>query len=149
VKKLALAGLAALLAATPAQSQFVGNNPGNAPWKAGPAALPKGAKMILVSGNPAKKGPYTIQIRYPAGYRIGPHRYPSEVRFKILNGGLTYGLGTDTRSGIRSLTKGASGKVPANTYYYASTSLGATLEFTGTGPISVEYARAKDDPRKK
>jgi hypothetical protein len=149
VNRLALAGLVALFAASSAQSQYVGNNPGNAPWKAGPAALPKGAKMILVSGDPAKKGPYTIQIRYPAGYKIGPHRYPSDVRFKILNGGLTYGIGTDTRSGIKSLTKGASGKVPAKTYYYASTSLGATLEFTGTGPISVEYARAKDDPRKK
>ena len=149
MKRVALAGLVALFAATPGQTQFVGNNPGNAPWKAGPAALPKGAKMILVSGNPAKKGPYTVQMRYPAGYKIGPHRYPSEVRFKIINGGLTYGLGTDTRSGIKSLTKGTSGKVPANTYYYASTSLGATLEFTGTGPISVEYARAKDDPRQK
>lgn len=149
MNKLAFAGLVALFAATSAQTQFVGNNPGNAPWKAGPAALPKGAKMILVSGDPSKKGPYTVQMRYPAGYKIGPHRYPSEVRFKILNGGLTYGLGTDTHSGIKSLTKGTSGKVPAKTYYFASTSLGATLEFTGTGPISVEYARAKDDPRKK
>ena len=149
MNKLAFVGFVALLATSSAHSQFVGNNPGNAPWKAGPAALPKGAKMILVSGDPAKKGPYTVQMRYPAGYKIGPHRYPSEVRFKIINGGLTYGLGTDTRSGIKSLTKGTSGKVPANTYYYASTSLGATLEFTGTGPISVEYARAKDDPRQK
>jgi hypothetical protein len=149
VNRFAFVGLVALFAATSAQTQFVGNNPGDAPWKSGPAALPKGAKMILVTGDPAKKGPYTVQMRYPAGYRIGPHRYPSEVSFKILNGGLTYGLGTDTHSGIKSLTKGTSGKVPANTYYYASTSLGATLEFRGTGPISVEYARAKDDPRKK
>ncbi|HET6942447.1 MAG TPA: hypothetical protein VFH89_09825 [Sphingomicrobium sp.] len=149
MNKLAIAGFVALLATSSAHSQFVGNNPGNAPWKAGPAALPKGAKMILVSGDPAKSGPYTVQMRYPAGYKIGPHRYPSEVRFKILNGGLTYGLGTDTRSGVKSLTKGTSGKVPANSYYFASTSVGATLEFTGTGPISVEYARAKDDPRKK
>ena len=149
MNRLAFVGFGALLATSSAHSQFVGNNPGNAPWKAGPAALPKGAKMILVSGDPSKRGPYTVQMRYPAGYKIGPHRYPSEVRFKIINGGLTYGLGTDTRSGIKSLTKGASGKVPANTYYFASTSLGATLEFTGTGPISVQYARAKDDPRKK
>jgi len=149
VKNLAIAGLATLIAASAAQSQFVGNNPGNAPWTAAPAGLPKGAKMILVSGNPAQVGPYTVRMRYPAGYRIGPHRYPSEVSFRIITGGLTYGLGTDTHSGIKSLTKGTTGTVPANTYYYASTSVGATMEFKGTGPISIEYARAKDDPRTK
>jgi hypothetical protein len=149
VRKAVFAAIAALLAAAPAQSQFVGNNPGNAPWVPAPAGMPKGAKIIVVSGDPAKEGPYTVQMRYPAGYRIGPHRYPSEVSFKILNGGLTYGLGTDTHSEIKSLTKGTTGTVPANTYYYASTSIGATMEFTGIGPISIEYARAKDDPRKK
>jgi hypothetical protein len=110
--------------------------------------MPKGVKMIVVSGDPAKEGPYTIHMRYPAGWRIGPHRYPSDVSFKIVTGGLTYGLGTDTHSGIKSLTKGATGTVPANTFYYASTAVGATMEFSGTGPISIEYAKPKDDPRK-
>ena len=149
MKRLVFLGLVALVAASTAQSQFIGNNPGNAPWGPGPAGLPKGAKMILVSGNPTKEGPYTVRMRYPAGYRIGPHRYSSAVSFKIITGGLTYGLGTDTHSGIKSLIKGRTGTVPANTYYYASTSMGATMEFKGTGPMTIEYARAKDDPRKK
>lgn len=149
MNKLAIAGFVTLIAATSGHSQYARNNPGNAPWVAAPAGLPKGAKMILVSGNPANAGPYTLQMRYPPGYRIGPHRYTSDVSFKILTGGLTYGLGTDTHSPIKSLTRGATGKVPANTYYYASTSAGATLEFKGTGPIAIEYAKPKDDPRKK
>lgn len=148
MKMLFLAGAAALLAASAANSQYVGNNPGNAPWGPGPAGLPKGAKMILVSGNPANAGPFTVRMRYPAGYRVGPHRHSTEVSYKIITGGLTYGLGTDTHSAERSLTKGKVGVIPANNYYYASTSLGATLEFKGTGPLTVEYAKAEDDPRK-
>ena len=37
--------------------------------------------------------------------------------------------------------------IPANTYHFASTSVGATVEFSGTGPFRIEYAEAKDDPR--
>jgi hypothetical protein len=37
--------------------------------------------------------------------------------------------------------------VPANTYTSGSTAIGATVEFTGTGPYKIEYANAKDDPR--
>lgn len=149
MNKIAFAGFVALLAASPAQSQFVGNNPGDAPWGPGPAAMPKGAKMIVVSGDPAKAGPYTIRLYYPPGYRVGSHRHPTDVSYKIINGGLTFGLGTDKHSGIKSLTRGSSGTVPANTYYFASTSLGATMEFSGIGPLSIEYAKQKDDPRKK
>lgn len=148
MKVVVLAGLVSLLAASAGQAQYVGNNPGYAPWGPGPAGMPKGVKMIVVSGDPATAGAYTIHMRYPAGYRIGPHRHPTEVSYKIITGGLTFGMGADTHSEIKSLTKGSSGVVPANTYYYASTSVGATLEFTGTGPLTIEYARAKDDPRK-
>ena len=142
MNKLMLVSLVSL-AATGAQAQYVGNNPGKAPWGAGPTGMPKTVKMIVVSGDPALAGPYKIRLRYPPGYRIGPHRHPNEAKFEIITGGLTYGMGTDKHSEVTSLTKGGMGVVPANTYYYASTAVGATVEFTGTGPYKIEYAKPK------
>jgi quercetin dioxygenase-like cupin family protein len=150
MNKLALATSLALFAASSAQSQYIGNNPGNAPWGAGPSGMPKGVKMIVVSGDPAKEGPYTIRLRFPAGYAIGPHKHPTEEQLKVVSGGLTFGFGTsEKRTAVKRLTKGATATVPANAYHFASTSVGATVEFAGTGPFRIDYAQAKDDPRTK
>lgn len=147
MRKIVLVGLAALLCASAAQAQYTGNNPGRANWGPGPAGMPKGVKMIVVSGDPAKAGPYKIRLRFPAGYKTGPHRHPTEERLKIVTGGLTFGMGPSKSTGVKSLTKGSTATVPANTYHFASTSVGATVEFEGTGPFRIEYANRKDDPR--
>jgi hypothetical protein len=147
MNRLILAGLTAALCATAAQSQYRGNNPGNLPWGPGPAGMPKGVKMIVVSGDPTKSGPYKIKLRFPAGYKIGPHRHPTEEKLRIITGGLTFGMGPSKQTELKSLTKGSVATVPANTYHFASTSVGATVEFEGTGPFEIGYAERKDDPR--
>jgi hypothetical protein len=145
MKKLAIAGILAVLAvARPAQSQYIGNNPGKGDWVAGPSGLPKGARMIVLSGNPAKAGPYTIRLRFPPGYKIGPHRHPTEEKIQVVTGGFTYAIGSSRE---KNLTKGMSATVPAHTYHSASTTVGATVDFVGTGPFRIEYAQAKDGPR--
>lgn len=147
VQKLILGAAVAVLAASAAHSQYIGNNPGNLPWGPGPVGMPKTVKMIVVSGDPTQPGPYAIQLRFPAGYRIGPHRHPYDESYRIITGGMTFSMGTDKHAATKSLTKGSTGVVPANTYYAASTAIGATVEFKGTGPMQIEYAKAKDDPR--
>lgn len=147
MKGLLVAGVAALVVPTVAQAQFIGNNPGQGNWEPAPAGMPKGVKMIVDSGDPTKAGPYTIRLRFPAGYSIGPHRHPTEEKMKILVGGLTFGMGPSKRTKVKILTKGSTAVIPANTYHFASTSVGATVEFRGTGPFRLSYADAKDDPR--
>ena len=34
-------------------------------WKAGPAALPPGAKMAVLEGDPAKEGPFVVRFQFP------------------------------------------------------------------------------------
>ena len=147
MNRLLLAGLTTVIVSSAAQSQFIGNNPGRLNWGPGPAGMPKGVRMIVVSGDPAKAGPYTIRLRFPAGYKIGPHRHPTEEKMKIIVGGLTFGMGPSKQTNLKSLTNGSVRVIPANTYHFASTSVGATVEFSGTGPFRIEYAEAKDDPR--
>jgi hypothetical protein len=144
---LLLAGVAALLGTAAGPSAYTANNPGRLNWGPGPAGMPKSVKMIVVSGDPAKAGPYTIRLRFPPGYKIGPHRHPTEEKMKILGGGLTFGMGSSKQTKVRSLTRGHNAVIPANTYHFASTSAGTTVEFEGTGPFRIEYAEPKDDPR--
>ena len=42
-------------------------------WKDGPASLPKGVKSTVLEGDPTKAGPFTMQLKLPANYKIPPH----------------------------------------------------------------------------
>lgn len=148
MQALLVIGIAALVGSTPAPSEYTVNNPGPLNWGPPPAGMPKGVKMIVVSGDPAKAGPYTIHLRFAPGYKIGPHRHPTEESIKVLAGGLSFGMGPSRETRERILSRGMNAVIPANTYHFASTAAGATVEFSGTGPFRIEYAKAKDDPRK-
>ena len=142
-----VAGIAALIASAAGPSDYTANNPGHENWGPPPAGMPKGVKMVVVSGDPTKPEPYTIRLRFPPGYRIGPHRHPTEEKITVLAGGLSFGMGPSKQTKIRQLSRGSHAVVLANTYHSASTSAGATVEFKGTGPFRISYAVAKDDPR--
>ena len=44
-------------------------------WKAGPAALPPGAKMAVLEGDPTKEGPFVVRFQFPDGYHVAPHTH--------------------------------------------------------------------------
>ena len=41
-------------------------------WKAGPAAIPPGAKMAMLEGDPTKEGPFVVRFQFPDAYHIVP-----------------------------------------------------------------------------
>ena len=62
------------LAAQPAQSSEMGfYGEETIEWKAGPAAIPPGAKMAVLEGDPTKEGPFVVRFQSPEGYHIPPH----------------------------------------------------------------------------
>ena len=42
-------------------------------WKAGPAALPPGARMAVLEGDPTKEGPFVVRFQFPEGYHVPSH----------------------------------------------------------------------------
>src|SRR5438552_11466437 len=56
-------------------------------WKAGPPALPKGAKVAVLEGDPAKEGPFVIRLLFPGGYHIPAHTHPKTERVTVTSGG--------------------------------------------------------------
>ena len=52
-------------------------------WGPAPAAFPSGAKMAVVSGDPGKAGPFTVELSFPNGYRIPPHFHPTDEAVEV------------------------------------------------------------------
>ena len=66
--------------------------PADLKWMDGPPGLPAGATFAVVSGDPAKKGTFTVQIRMPANYAVRPHWHPMDEKVTLVSGRLAYGM---------------------------------------------------------
>ncbi|MGV3505553.1 MAG: cupin domain-containing protein [Adhaeribacter sp.] len=117
-------------------------------WKEGPASLPKGSKVALLEGDPAKEGPFTIRVKFPANYKIGPHWHPAIEHVTVLKGTLYMGMGKETDMGqARKLDTGGYAVMPAKMPHYAFTKDEALIQLHGIGPWGITYLNPADDPR--
>jgi hypothetical protein len=83
----------ACAAPTNADEDHVVVTPENIQWQDGPASLPKGAKMVVLEGDPSKDGPFVIRLKLPDGFKIMPHTHPKDERVTVLVGTLYLGVG--------------------------------------------------------
>ncbi len=144
MNKLVVVGIVALLTGSAAQL----NAKSELPWGPAPASLPPGAKLKVVSGDPAKPGPFVILLRLPPGYEIHPHHQASTAQVKVVYGALSYGVGSKfDPTQFNVLGRGKSFVAPANTNQYLSTTQGATVRISSNGPLQITYANPRHDPR--
>ena len=115
------------------------------------AGLPAGAKMAVVSGNPAKAGPFKLQIKMPADYAVPAHHHPGEEVVRVRSGTLNYGMSDKLdKTNAGTLTDPATHvTMHAGMNHWVFTTAPAVIEVTGTGPFAIVYADPKDDPRTK
>jgi quercetin dioxygenase-like cupin family protein len=122
----------------------------NLKWMDGPPSLPSGVQMAVVSGNPGKKGMFTIQLKMPAGYAVPPHTHPTNEVVKILSGKLHYGMsGKLNMSEATTLTVGHSVTMKAKMNHWVHAPAPATVQVSAMGPFEITYVDPKDDPRTK
>jgi len=116
-----------------------------------PKAIPAGTKMIMVYGNPAEPGPYIFRVRFPAGYRLPPHRHVDQRQVTVLEGSYWSAVGEVfeqdklKRFGPRDhyITEG-------NVPHFAWAETEVLIQEAGIGPIAdpIQYVRPEDDPRR-
>ena len=100
-------GIGLLLAAGPvqlglAQSKTHGFiTPNDVIWGPAPPSLPPGAQAVLLEGDPAKEGPFTLRLRLPDGYRIAPHFHPAVEHITVLQGNFIVGMGDKATTDAR------------------------------------------------
>jgi quercetin dioxygenase-like cupin family protein len=117
-------------------------------WGPGPASLPPGTRMAIVSGDPAKPGPFTIRLRLPDGFEVPPHFHPVDEHQTLISGRIGHGMGdtVDLKS-VKWLRPGQRITLPANAHHYVRTRGPTLVEVSAMGPFSVTYVNGRDDPR--
>src|SRR5262245_45045844 len=69
------------------------HTPGDFKWQDGPPSLPKGARIVLLEGDPSRPGAFVMRVKMPDGYRIAPHTHPKDERVTVISGTLYMGMG--------------------------------------------------------
>src|SRR5437667_11845626 len=106
-----------VLMAAPLHSQAT---PSARHWGLAPAVFPPGARIAVESGDPGKAGPFTVELAFPAGYKIPPHLHPTTEPATAKKGTLL--VGRDDRlhaARTNALRPGHSGSSPAHAHHFA------------------------------
>jgi hypothetical protein len=119
-------------------------------WGPAPAALPAGARLAVLEGDPTKAGPYTIRLRLPAGYRFPPHTHPGAEHVTVMSGTLLVAAGERLGAAeMRALPAGSYTGIPADVRHAATTRGETVLQIHGMGPFGIAYVNTADDPAAK
>jgi len=142
---LVLAGTAALVA----QSHNL-QSVAAATWGPAPPMLPAGAQIAVLAGDPGKPAPFTVRLKFPAGYAIPAHSHPTDENIVVVSGAFFLGMGTklDKTAGS-ALAPGGFTSLPAGMNHFAYTKADTTIVLFGIGPVDLKYVNPQDDPRNK
>jgi hypothetical protein len=119
-------------------------------WVNGPDALPKGAKVAVLEGDPAMEGPFTLRLKLPANYRIPPHWHPVIEHITVLSGTFYVGMGDklDPKQAT-ALPVNSFAYMAPEMHHFAFTKGEVIIQLHGMGPWAITYIDPNDDPRNK
>ncbi len=104
--------------------------------------------MAVVSGDPGKAAPFTVELSMPDGYRIPPHFHPTDETVTVKQGTFLVGMGdTLDLSKTKTMKAGDQGQVPAKHHHYAATKGATIVSVTAMGPFAMTYVNPADDPQ--
>jgi hypothetical protein len=116
-------------------------------WGPAPPALPAGAQISVLEGDPARKGAVTLRLKFPANYVIPPHWHSMTERVTVLTGALQVGMGdTLDRQHSQALQPGGYVSLPAKMHHYAWTATPTVVQINLEGPFDIFYVHPDDDP---
>lgn len=150
MKSLTILALPLLLIAGSAAPAKTTHHPANLKWMDGPPGLPSGAQMAVVSGDPGKKGMFTVRIKMPADYAVPAHHHPTDEKVSVVTGKIGYGMSDKLdREKAKSLSPGNRLTMKAGMNHWVFATRPAVIQVSAMGPFQIVYADPKDDPRGK
>ena len=113
-------------------------------------ALPEGAQIAVLSGDPSKDGLYVVRVMMPAGYKVPAHNHPTTEMLTVISGDFHLGMGDklDEEKGTL-LTAGGFAEAPAKMNHFAWATTPTVVQIHGQGPFAITYVNPADDPRTK
>ena len=123
--------------------------PGSAPNSQAGSSMQTAVQNVVIFGDAAKPGLYSIMFRVAPNARIPAHHHPDDRSCFVLSGVWYFGHGESfSEAGLRALPAGSHYAEPANVNHFAGTrSEGATAECTSVGPSGTVFAAPSNDPR--
>ena len=119
-------------------------------WGAAPPSVPAGAQAVVLYGDPAKEGMFAFRLKTPKDYVIAPHTHPKPEIVTVLSGTVRLGMGTTAdRAKAKVLPAGSFFALQPGMAHYYIADEDAVIQLNSSGPWSIEYVDAKDDPRKQ
>jgi hypothetical protein len=135
-------------AARAGKSEAVLINPGEIKWGDAPPDLPRGAQIAVVYGDPSKKGPFTLRLKLPNGYKIPGHWHTQDEHLTVLSGVFVLHMGDNLEAPAHELPTGAYHFLPGKMHHAAESKGDTVLQLHGTGPFDIHYLNAADNPNK-
>lgn len=117
-------------------------------WGEVPPALPKGAQIAVLHGDPFRKGPFTLRFKMPDGYKIPPHWHTQDEQLTILSGTLVLHMGDTMDAPAHDLGSGAYHFLPGKMHHAAEARGETILQLHGNGPFDIHYLNPADNPNK-
>ena len=116
-----------------------------------PPFVPPGAELAVLEGNPmGAVGDYTIRLKMPDGYKIGPHWHPKRENVTVISGALKVGMGDKfDESKMMSFPAASFAYLDPNMHHYVMTSGETVVQIHGAAPVKFNYIDPNDDPSKK
>lgn len=109
-----------------------------------------GIQTIVLKGDPAKAGLYTILLRVPAHTKIAAHHHPDDRVATVVSGTWYFGYGSMfDETNLRALPPGSFYTEPPNDNHFAETRDSEVLvQISGLGPTGTTYVNPADDPNR-
>ena len=103
----------------------------------------QGIRTTVLFGDPAKPGPYTIEIRVPPHTRIAAHTHRDRRSAVVVSGQWFFGYGAAlAEARLKLLPAGSFYTEPANDAHFALTRAEpAVVYITGEGPTDTHFTK--------
>jgi quercetin dioxygenase-like cupin family protein len=109
----------------------------------GTLALP-GLEQVSLVGDPSKPGPYTIRLKFPAGFKLAPHTHPDQREVTILSGTWYTGYGEQADPALlKALPAGSFYTEPANLPHFVEVRDAVVIQVSGIGPSGRAFVGAQ------
>ena len=122
--------------------------PSEMKWGAQGGLAMAGMEQVNLVGDPSKPGPYTLRLKFPAGYKLAPHTHPDYREVTILSGTWYTGYGEKfDAAALKELPAGSFYTEPANVAHFVEVREPVMIQVRGTGPSGRTFINPTNTPK--
>lgn len=112
-------------------------------WVAITSGPMAGTEMAILSGDPAKKGPYIMRVRAKDGTKFDMHYHVERENVTVISGTMLVGFGDSAADKMTTLPPGAFLSLPPSLHHHAMTKGETVIQIDAIGPRTMVPVKMK------